>query len=243
VTRLSIDHLKSARVRREQYVGQWLPEPVVTDSAPDAAAQAETADSLSMAFLVLLESLSPVERAVFLLREVFDYDYAEIPGGLEAVEVIAERAVAAHRAGVRCRGCKGLKPPSSPPSSPPGRTDRRASRQPRNRRHPERYGGGKAPAWQPIYGREQVAKLLAGTLTQVEPVGASVVPTELNGQPGVMFVDEEGRIAAVMSLEIADGVVQTIRGITNPDKLAHLGPVADLRAILRRRRMMAERDD
>jgi RNA polymerase sigma-70 factor (ECF subfamily) len=70
-----------------------------------------------------------------------------------------------------------------------------------------------------------------------------VVTTELNGQPGVKFVDEEGRIAAVMSLEIADGVVQTIRGITNPDKLAHLGPVADLRAILRRRRMMAERDD
>src|SRR5438874_6175911 len=78
VTRLSIDHLKSARARREQYVGHWLPEPLLTDSAPDAAAQAETADSLSMAFLVLLESLTPVERAVFLLREVFDYDYPEI---------------------------------------------------------------------------------------------------------------------------------------------------------------------
>src|ERR671930_2617213 len=78
VTRLSIDHLKSARVRREQYVGQWLPEPLLTDSEPDAAAQAETADSLSMAFLVLLESLTPVERAVFLLHEVFDYDYGEI---------------------------------------------------------------------------------------------------------------------------------------------------------------------
>src|SRR5438477_2344603 len=78
VTRLSIDHLKSARARREQYVGQWLPEPLLTDSAPDAAAQAETADSLSMAFLVLLESLTPVERAVFLLREVFEYDYGEI---------------------------------------------------------------------------------------------------------------------------------------------------------------------
>src|SRR5213082_3732819 len=78
VTRLSIDHLKSARARREQYVGQWLPEPLLTDSAPDAAAQAETADSLSMAFLVLLESLTPVERAVFLLREVFEYPYEEI---------------------------------------------------------------------------------------------------------------------------------------------------------------------
>src|SRR5213592_576220 len=78
VTRLSIDHLKSARARREQYVGQWLPEPLLTDSAPDAAAQAETADSLSMAFLVLLESLTPVERAVFLLRETFGYGYDEI---------------------------------------------------------------------------------------------------------------------------------------------------------------------
>src|SRR3954454_3909487 len=77
VTRLSIDHLRSARARREQYVGQWLPEPLLTDPEPDAA-QAETADSLSMAFLVLLESLTPVERAVFLLREVFDYDYGEI---------------------------------------------------------------------------------------------------------------------------------------------------------------------
>src|SRR4051794_11717728 len=86
---------------------------------------------------------------------------------------------------------------------------------------------------EPIYGRERVAKLMVGTLTQVERLGGSVGTTELNGQPGVKFVDEEGRIAAAMSLEIADGVVQTIRGITNPDKLVHLGPVADLRAILR----------
>jgi RNA polymerase sigma-70 factor (ECF subfamily) len=98
-------------------------------------------------------------------------------------------------------------------------------------------GGGKAPSWtEPIYGRERVGKLMVGTLAQAARLGASVVTTELNGQPGVMFVDEEGRIAAVMSLEIADGVVQTIRGITTPDKLAHLGTVADLRAILRRGR-------
>src|SRR5436190_987690 len=157
VTRLSIDHLKSARARREQYVGQWLPEPLLTDSARDAAAQAETADSLSMAFLVLLESLTPVERAVFLLREVFDYDYAEI-------------AKIVQRSEENCRQ---------------------------------------------LYVRAR---------------------THIDGQPGVMFLDEEGRIGAVMSIEIADGVIQTIRGITNPDKLAHLGTVADLRAILRRGR-------
>src|SRR5437867_6362685 len=79
-TRLSIDHLRSARVRRESYVGTWLPEPLLTDPESDVAQHAETADSLSLAFLVLLESLTPVERAVFLLREVFDYDYDQIAG-------------------------------------------------------------------------------------------------------------------------------------------------------------------
>src|SRR5207253_2459050 len=77
-TRLAIDHLRSARVRRERYVGSWLPEPLLTDEADEVALHAETADSLSLAFLVLLESLTPVERAVFLLREVFEYDYEEI---------------------------------------------------------------------------------------------------------------------------------------------------------------------
>src|SRR5213596_1564888 len=96
VTRLSIDHLKSARARREQYVGQWLPEPLLTDSAPDAAAQAETADSLSMAFLVLLENLTPVERAVFLLREVFDYDYREIAQIVDKEEAACRQSF--HRA-------------------------------------------------------------------------------------------------------------------------------------------------
>jgi RNA polymerase sigma-70 factor (ECF subfamily) len=98
-------------------------------------------------------------------------------------------------------------------------------------------GGGKAPSWpEPIYGRERVAKLMVGTFAQAVRLGGSVVTIELNGQPGVKLMDEEGRIGAVMSLEIAEGVVQAVRGITNPDKLAHLGPVADLRAILRRGR-------
>src|SRR5207248_11797345 len=87
-------------------------------------------------------------------------------------------------------------------------------------------GGGKAPSWtEPIYGRERVAKLMAGTFTQASGLGASLQPTQINGQPGVMFLDEEGRIGAVMSIEIADGMIQTIRGITNPDKLATPGPL------------------
>jgi RNA polymerase sigma-70 factor, ECF subfamily len=242
VTRLSIDHLRSARARREQYVGQWLPEPLLTESAPDAAAQAETADSLSMAFLVLLESLTPVERAVFLLHEVFDYEYAQIAKIVQRSEDNCRQLYVRARRHIE-----------------QGRPRFEASRAQRDELARRFFaaaqlgdtnaliellaadavvygdGGGKAPAWtKPIYGRERVAKLMVGTLAQAGRLGASMETTELNGQPGVMFLDEKGRIASIMSLEIAEGVVQTIRAITNPDKLAHLGPVADLGEILRR---------
>jgi RNA polymerase sigma-70 factor, ECF subfamily len=244
VTRLSIDHLRSARVRREQYTGEWLPEPLLTDPAPDAAAQAETADSLSLAFLVLLESLTPVERAVFLLREVFDYDYAAIAKIVERSEDNCRQLY------VRAR--KHIDE---------GRPRFEASRQERDELARRFFaaaqqgntqalvemlaadvvvygdGGGKAPSWpKPIYGRDRVAKLMAGSFTQALRLGASLQPTQVNGQPGVMFMDPEGHVGAVMSLDIADGVVQTIRGIVNPDKLAHLGPVADVRELLRRSR-------
>ena len=98
-------------------------------------------------------------------------------------------------------------------------------------------GGGKGPSWpKPIYGRERVAKLIAGTLRQVRELGATYRAVHLNGQPGVVFVDDEDRIGAVMSVDVADGLVQTIRGITNPDKLQHLGRVTDARELLRKRR-------
>jgi RNA polymerase sigma-70 factor, ECF subfamily len=243
-TRLSIDHLRSARVRREQYVGQWLPEPLLTDPAPAAAAHAETADSLSMAFLVLLESLTPVERAVFLLREVFDYGYGEIARIVERTEDNCRQLYVRARRHVD-----------------EGRPRFEASRQQRDELARRFFaaaeqgdtealvemlaadavvygdGGGRAPSWpKPIYGRERVARLMAGAVTQAKELGASIQPIEVNGQPGVMFADEDGRIAVVMSVDIADGVVQTIRSVINPDKLAHLGPVADVRAILRRNR-------
>ncbi|MGH2677049.1 MAG: sigma-70 family RNA polymerase sigma factor, partial [Actinomycetota bacterium] len=103
VTRLAIDHLRSARVRREQYVGPWLPEPLLTDESPDPAEHAETADSLSMAFLVLLESLSPVERAVFLLREVFGFDYGEIAAVVHKTEDNCRQIAARARRHVEAR--------------------------------------------------------------------------------------------------------------------------------------------
>jgi RNA polymerase sigma-70 factor (ECF subfamily) len=244
-TRLSIDHLKSARVRREQYVGQWLPEPLLTDdSAPDAAAHAETADSLSMAFLVLLESLTPVERAVFLLREVFDYGYDEI------AEIVDRTEDNCRQLYVRARR-----------HVDEGRPRFEASRKQRDELV-ERFfaaaergdlaaleemlaadvvvygdGGGKAPSWpKPIYGRERVARLIAGTLAQAREFGVTFRGAHINGQPGVMFLDDEDRIGAVMSVDVADGLVQTIRGVTNPDKLEHLGPVLDAREVLRKNR-------
>jgi len=244
-TRLSIDHLKSARVRREQYVGQWLPEPLLTDdSAPDAAAHAETADSLSLAFLVLLESLTPVERAVFLLREVFDYGYDEIAGIVDRTEHNCRQLYVRARRHVD-----------------EGRPRFEASRKQRDELV-ERFfaaaergdlaaleemlaadvvvygdGGGKAPSWpKPIYGRERVAKLIAGTLKQVKEFGVTLRAAHINGQPGVVFLDDEDRIGAVMSVDVADGLVQTIRGVTNPDKLEHLGRVLDAREVLRKNR-------
>jgi RNA polymerase sigma-70 factor, ECF subfamily len=242
-TRLSIDHLKSARVRREQYVGEWLPEPLFTDTTQDAAAHAETADSLSMAFLVLLESLSPVERAVFLLREVFDYGYDEIARIVDRTEDNCRQLYVRARRHID-----------------DGRPRFDASEQHRDELV-ERFfaaaergdlpalesmlaadvvaygdGGGKAPSWKPVYGRGHVAKLIAGTLKQVRELGAYLRATHVNGQPGMVFLDDEGRIGAVMSIDVADGLVQTIRGVTNPDKLEHLGPVANVREVLRRGR-------
>jgi RNA polymerase sigma-70 factor, ECF subfamily len=243
-TRLSIDHLKSARVRRERYVGEWLPEPLLTDQAPDAAAHAETADSLSMAFLVLLESLTPVERAVFLLREVFDYGYDEIARIVDRTEDNCRQLYVRARRHVD-----------------EGRPRFEASRQQRDELVQRFFaaaeegnidalvemlaadvvvygdGGGKAPSWpKPIYGRERVARLMAGTVMQAKKLGASLRAVHVNGQPGVMFSDDEGRIAVVMSIDVADGLVQTIRSVINPDKLSHLGPVSDVREVLRKAR-------
>jgi RNA polymerase sigma-70 factor, ECF subfamily len=244
-TRLSIDYLKSARVRREQYVGQWLPEPLLTDdAAPDGAAHAETADSLSMAFLVLLESLTPVERAVFLLREVFDYGYDEIARIVDRTEDNCRQLYVRARRHVD-----------------EGRPRFEASRTQRDELV-ERFfaaaergdlaaleemlaadvvvygdGGGKAPSWpKPIYGPERVAKLIAGTLKQAKELGLTRRAAHINGQPGVVFLDNEDQIGAVMSVDVADGLVQTIRGVTNPDKLEHLGPVLDAREVLRKNR-------
>jgi RNA polymerase sigma-70 factor (TIGR02957 family) len=243
VTRLGIDHLRSARVRRESYVGEWLPEPLVTSPDEDPARQAEVADSLSLAFLVLLESLSPEQRAVFLLREVFDYPHDRI------ADIVGKTEVNVRQLAVRARR-----------QVEEGRSRFEASREQRDELARRFFaaaqegelegleglladdvvlhgdGGGKVPALaRPLHGRTRVARtLLAWTRAAARIGGVSLRPVEVNGQPGAMSFDPDGKLINVLALDIADGQIQAVRSIVNPDKLRHLGPLADVPALLRR---------
>ena len=241
-TRASIDHLRRARARREQYVGEWLPEPVLEDPLPNAEEEHEgTADSLSLAFLVLLETLSPVQRAVFLLHDVFDYDYRQIAA------IVGKSEENCRQLAVRARRQIDERRPRFETS--------REQRDELARRFFEAIdhgdtdgllallaadaaiygdGGGKAPSLpRPIFGQRQVADLLATIGARVRRLGIRRRSVYVNGQPGAVFLDPDGRLINVMSLDIAEGVVQTVRSVVNPEKLGHLGEVADLRALLR----------
>jgi RNA polymerase sigma-70 factor, ECF subfamily len=231
-TRLAINHVQSARVRRETYVGTWLPEPLVTDTESEGLRHAETADSLSMAFLVLLESLGPVERAVFLLREVFDYGYDEI------ADIVGKTEDNCRQIGVRARRQIEAKKPRFEAS--------RKKREELARRFFDAAmagdteglirllaadvvaygdGGGKAPAIpKPVYGREKVARLF---LRARGIAVSSLRQVEVNGQPGALLLDLHGRPVVVVTVDIADGLVQTVRAVSNPDKLQHLDPNVD----------------
>ena len=242
VTRLGINYLKSARVRRETYVGDWLPEPIVVPAdGPGPAEHAELADSLSMAFLVMLEELSPVERAVFMLREVFGYRYPDVARITGKTEVNCRQIFARARqrisAGAQARDSAQ-------------QVARRAEGEELARRFFEAAaggdlealldmlapdvvfhgdGGGKAQAIaRPLAGRERVMRLIAGIFRRGRFVGTSLRLAWVNGQPGAVLYDAEGRVVTVVELEIADGVVQALHAVVNPDKLGHLGPVSDL---------------
>jgi RNA polymerase sigma-70 factor (ECF subfamily) len=242
VTRLGINYLRSARVRRETYVGDWLPEPVVVPAeGPGPAEHAELADSLSMAFLVLLEALSPVERAVFMLREVFGYGYPDVARIIGKTEVNCRQIFARARqriaAGGRARE-------SAPPPA------RRADGEELARRFFDAAaggdmdallrmlapdvvwhgdGGGKAQATEkPLAGRQRVTRMIIGLLRRARTIGAYLRPAWVNGQPGGVIYDAEERVVSVFELDVADGVVQTIYAVVNPDKLGHLGPVSDV---------------
>jgi RNA polymerase sigma-70 factor (TIGR02957 family) len=226
-TRLAIDHLKSAWVRREQYPGTWLPEPVLADPAPGAAERAET---LSLAFLVVLETLSPVERAVFLLRDVFDYGFDEI------AQIVGKSTPNCRQIAVRARRRVQEREPRFEASRE--RRDELARRFIAAVEEGETEpliellaadaayygdGGGKAPAIpKPLHGREKVARFLLGLGRVARRDRIALHPAEVNGQPGAVAVDADGRVVSVLSLEIADGAVQAIRGMVNPEKMAHI---------------------
>ncbi|HEY7012203.1 MAG TPA: RNA polymerase sigma factor SigJ [Streptosporangiaceae bacterium] len=242
VTRLGINYLGSARVRRETYVGDWLPEPVVVPAdAPGPAEHAELADSLSMAFLVLLEALSPVERAVFMLREVFGYGYPDVARITGKTEVNCRQIFARARQRIAAGGpVRDIAPPPA----------RRAEGEELARRFFEAAaggdmdallgmlapdvvlhgdGGGKAQALgKPLAGRLRVTRLIIGLLRRGRLLAGSLRLAWVNGQPGAVLYDAEGLVVSVVELDVADGVVQAIRAVVNPDKLGHLGPVSDV---------------
>ncbi|HEX2414536.1 MAG TPA: RNA polymerase sigma-70 factor [Thermoleophilaceae bacterium] len=244
VTRLSIDVLRSARVRRESYVGEWLPEPLVTSEADDPANRAELADSLSVAFLVLLESLSPEQRAAFLLHDVFDYPYEDV------ATIVGKSEASARQLAARARRHVAERRPRYEASQEQREELARRFFAAAGEGDLETLesllaedvvlhgdGGGKAPALaRALYGRDRVARTLSAWGKQARRMaGIGVEPAEVNGQPGAIVRDGEGRVVAVWALDIAEGRVQAINSVVNPDKLEHLGEPADVRALLRSR--------
>ena len=244
-TRLAINELRSARARREQYVGEWLPEPIITGGEDDPAQHAETADSLSLAMLVLLESLSPEQRAVLLLHDVFDYGYPEI------AEIVGKSQDNVRQLATRARRhVEAGRPRFQTSEEQRDELTRRffAAAEQGDLAGLEALlahdveltgdGGGKVPALaRSLHGRNRVARALvnwfriAGRLP-----GVSVRPVEVNGGPGALYLDQQERLLGVVALEVADGQITSINSIVNPDKLAHLGPVADMKALLREAR-------
>jgi RNA polymerase sigma-70 factor, ECF subfamily len=241
VTRISIDVLRSARVRREEYVGPWFPEPLLADPYEDPERSAELADSVSMAALLLLERLSPLERAVFVLREVFGFGFREI------APAVGRSEAACRQLAVRARRHMDA-----------GRPRFEAGRRERDELASRFFdafregdveglrellaadvqmvgdGGGKAPQWaRAIVGAENVARLLASMLPWLVRIGVEVDPHEVNGQPGAIFRDRDNKVLNTWTLDVLDGRIQTIRSVQNPDKLGHVGPVADAWAVLR----------
>lgn len=241
VTRISIDVLRSARVRREEYVGPWLPEPLLNDPYEDPARSAELADSLSIAALLLLERLTPLERAVFVLREVFAFGFPEI------ASTVGRSEAACHQLAVRARRHMEA-----------GRPRFEADRKEREELA-ERFfdafregdvdglaellaadvqmvgdSGGKAPQFKPVVlGAEDVIRVLAAFVPLVIKGEGIVEPRQVNGQPGAILRDRDGQVLSTWALDLLDGRIQTIRAVNNPDKLGHVGPTADAWAALR----------
>ena len=241
VTRVSIDVLRSARVRREKYVGHWFPEPLLTDPYEDPERAAELADSVSMAALLLLERLSPLERAVFVLREVFGFGFPEV-------------AVAVGRSEAACRQLAVRARRHMDAGRPRFEADRRERQNLAARffgalREGDVEGlrellaadvqlvgdgGGKAPTLAgSVTGAEKVARVLVSVFPWLVRIDVTLEPREVNGQPGAIVRDRDNKVLSTLTLDVLGGQIQTIRSVSNPDKLAHMGPVADAWAVAR----------
>jgi RNA polymerase sigma-70 factor (ECF subfamily) len=241
VTRISIDVLRSARVRRETYVGSWFPEPLLSDPYEDPERSAELADSVSMAALLLLERLSPLERAVFVLREVFGFSFAEVASAVGRSEAACRQLAARARRHMDT-----------------GRPRFEADRREREELAARFFGaladgdveglrellaadvqlagdgGGKVPQFaRVITGAGHVARVLASAFARLVRIGVTLEPHEVNGQPGAILRDRDGNVLITLALDVLDGQIQAIRSVSNPDKLGHVGPVADAWAVSR----------
>lgn len=227
VTNLSLNQLTSARARRETYVGPWLPEPVLT--RPDAGEEVEMAESVSMAVLVVLETLSPLERAVFVLHEVFGYSHAEIASIVDKQEAAVRQTATRARAHVAAR---------RPRFDVDARVRREAA---------ERFrqaclggdlnammellapdvvcwsdGGGKvSAAIRPVEGADHVARWVLGIMTKPQAEGVVVELAEINGGPGILAT-YAGQPVGAISLDLVDGRIAAVRYFVNPDKLKGL---------------------
>ncbi|MFC7965034.1 RNA polymerase sigma-70 factor [Streptomyces cinereoruber] len=239
VTRISIDVLRSARVRREEYVGPWFPEPLLSDPYQDPERSAELADSVSMAALLLLERLSPLERSVFVLREVFGFGFDDVASAVGRSQTACRQLLVRARRHMRA-----------------GRPRFEADRQERQELATRFFdalregdvdglrdllaadvelvgdGGGKAPQLaRAVTGADGVARLLASVFPLMARVDVTFERHEVNSRPGAVFRDRDGRVLHTLVLDVLDGRIRTVRSVINPDKLGHLGPVADAWAV------------
>jgi RNA polymerase sigma-70 factor, ECF subfamily len=236
-TRLAIDHLRSARHKREVYTGEWLPEPIVeSERGENTLEQMEMAETLSMAFLVLLETLSPLERAVFLLRQVFDYEYAEIAevvgkseSNCRQVFSRAKRHVAERKP--RFETSKDARDSLAHRFLEVCKNGTLADLESMLAADVEFHGdgGGVATAvLHPVIGNEAVARLMHGIFSKAKLYDITFVEATVNGQPGILAKTSGGELISVMALQIVDGKIQAFHSVINPDKLTHLGQISDL---------------
>lgn len=232
VTRLCIDHLRSARVKREEYVGPWLPEPLLTEQVTDLGGALALEESLSMAFLVLLESLTPTERAVFLMREVFGYDYEEIARVVGKSEANCRQISRRARQSVVARRPRFESSPEQEErlmgsflqASLSGDMEGLLALLSEDVTLYSDGGGKTRAALNPIHGADKVARFLSGILRKVPP-GFAVRQTQVNGRSGLIGYFGDGSPQSVVTLDVAEGNIRAIRLVVNPEKLRAVPPL------------------